>query len=104
MNRRPGGPVRILFQEVRAATILKAQTESAEADTGGGARDLRLSPYPQFQTLHGTYADQNPSGSGEEKLSFVWVRPLGAMERSLVKSPSGLLQAYEAERRAHCDH
>ena len=49
MNRNEGRPVRVLYQEVRNATILKVRTESAEADTGGGARDLRLSPYSQFR-------------------------------------------------------
>ena len=48
MQRRLSRPVRILYQEVRTATILKVFTESAEADTGGGARDLRLSPYSRF--------------------------------------------------------
>ena len=48
MSRMQGLPVRILYQEVRVATILKARTESAEATTGGGARDLRLSPYSEF--------------------------------------------------------
>ena len=48
MNRNQIRPVRILYQEVTDATILKVLTESAEADTGGGARDLRLSPYAQF--------------------------------------------------------
>ena len=49
MSKIQGQPVRILFQEVRIATILKARTESAEATTGGGARDLRLSPYSVFK-------------------------------------------------------
>ena len=49
MQRRLRRPVRILYQEVTPATILKVLTESAEADTGGGARDLRLSPYAQFR-------------------------------------------------------
>ena len=49
MSRTAGKPVRILYQEVRTATIRKARTESAEAATGGGARDLRLSPYPQLR-------------------------------------------------------
>ena len=49
MIRTPGELVRVLYQEVREATILKALTESADATTGGGARDLRLSPYCQFR-------------------------------------------------------
>ena len=41
----PGKPVRILFQNMTTATARKAVAQSAEADTGGGARDIRLSPY-----------------------------------------------------------
>ncbi len=51
MTKTPGEPVRALYQEIKEATILKALTESADATTGGGARDLRLSPYPQFRPL-----------------------------------------------------
>ena len=42
-------PVLILFQQLRLATVLKAQAVSNEAPTGGGARDLRLRPYDRFQ-------------------------------------------------------
>ena len=42
-------PVLILFQQLRLATVLKAQGVSNDAPTGGGARDLRLRPYDRFQ-------------------------------------------------------
>ena len=42
-------PVLILFQQLKLATVLKAQGVSNEAPTGGGARDLRLRPYDRFQ-------------------------------------------------------
>lgn len=44
MPRTPGKPVRILFQQVTQASIRKAQATSADATSGGGARDLRLRP------------------------------------------------------------
>lgn len=66
MNRRPGRLVRVLFQEVRTATILKAQTESAEADTGGGARDLRLSPYARFRPFMERMLTRTRPGRGGE--------------------------------------
>ncbi len=49
MNRRPGRPLLILFQETRAATVRKAQNISNDAPSGGGARDLRLNPYDVFE-------------------------------------------------------
>ena len=42
-------PVLILFQQLKLATVLKAQGVSNESPTGGGARDLRLRPYDHFQ-------------------------------------------------------
>ena len=48
MSRTPGIPIRILYQQLTPATVLKAQNESAEATSGGGARDLRLSPHHAF--------------------------------------------------------
>ena len=42
-------PVRILFQGLTTATALKAKALSASATTGGGARDLRLSPHSEVQ-------------------------------------------------------
>lgn len=49
LRRQPGRPVRILFQELREATILKAQAQSADASSGGGARDIRLRPHDVVQ-------------------------------------------------------
>ena len=46
-QRQPGQPVRILFQQITPATIRKARSESADADSGGGARDLRLRPHDE---------------------------------------------------------
>ena len=45
MIRLPGKPVFILFKQVTEAIVRNAQNESADADSGGGARDLRLGPY-----------------------------------------------------------
>ena len=46
-QRQPGRPVRILFQQMTEATIRKIRSESADAHSGGGARDLRLSPHEE---------------------------------------------------------
>ena len=45
MSQRPGRPMLILFQQITPATVKKALNESADATSGGGARDLRLRPY-----------------------------------------------------------
>ena len=45
MSRTPGDPALILFQQITPATVLKALNESADATSGGGARDLRLRPH-----------------------------------------------------------
>ena len=68
MNRTAGRPVRILFQEVRTATILKARTESADASTGGGARDLRLSPYAEFKPFMERMLTRTGQGRGGVEL------------------------------------
>jgi len=49
MTRTPGKPVRILFQQVTPAFIRKAMASSADATSGGGARDLRLRPDDKFR-------------------------------------------------------
>ena len=47
--RSPGQPIRILFQQLTEATARKISKSSADVDSGGGARDLRLSPYEAFE-------------------------------------------------------
>jgi len=39
---------RILYKEIREGDLLKFKAVSNQADTGGGARDLRISPYGKF--------------------------------------------------------
>ena len=39
---------RIVYREIRDADRLKFTAQSNQADTGGGARDIRFSPYAQF--------------------------------------------------------
>lgn len=41
----------VFFKEVMAGDIEKYYTRSSTAGSGGGARDLRISPAPQFQPL-----------------------------------------------------
>ena len=48
MRRAPGRPTLVLFQQMTEATARKALNESADATTGGGARDLRLRPYDRM--------------------------------------------------------
>ena len=49
MNSKPGRPVLVLFQQTRGATVRKARSISNDAPSGGGARDLRISPYRAFE-------------------------------------------------------
>ena len=49
-TQQPGKPVRILFQFLTKSTRAKAQgTAINTPSTGGGARDLRISPHEQIQ-------------------------------------------------------
>ena len=43
--RQPGEPIRVLFQELTPGTARKARAQSADAPTGGGARDIRVRPH-----------------------------------------------------------
>lgn len=43
------GAIRVFFQELKEGDLLKLQAESNVAPTGGGARDLRVSPEAQFR-------------------------------------------------------
>ena len=68
MSRTPGRPVLILFQQITPATVLKALNESAYAASGGGARDLRLSPHDQVRPfmerlLRRTRTERRPGGA-----------------------------------------
>lgn len=44
----PGNPVVVFFQETKPDDIDKYFRQSNEADTGGGARDLRIRPARQY--------------------------------------------------------
>jgi hypothetical protein len=39
---------RILYKEIPEGDLLKFQARSNKADTGGGARDLRIRPFKEF--------------------------------------------------------
>jgi hypothetical protein len=45
---KPGNPVIAFFQEVVAGDIRKFNLESNDSPTGGGARDLRISPVADY--------------------------------------------------------
>lgn len=74
MSLSPAIPELILFQQLTAATLLKVRNESAVAVSGGGARDLRLSPHESFQPfmerlLPLTRTTSRPGG-GEVTIQF----------------------------------
>ena len=63
MNQAPrlaGRPVRILFQKLTPATARKARAQSADARTGGGARDIRFGPYNQLQPFMNRFFTRGP--------------------------------------------
>jgi hypothetical protein len=43
------GAIRVFYQELKEGDLLKLNAESNTAPTGGGARDLRVSPEAQFR-------------------------------------------------------
>jgi hypothetical protein len=45
------GARRVFYQEMKAGDVLKLQAQSNESPTGGGARDLRVSPEGQFRPI-----------------------------------------------------
>jgi hypothetical protein len=45
---KPAGVKRVVFKEIVEGDFRKFQAESNDADTGGGARDLRFRPYEKF--------------------------------------------------------
>lgn len=48
---KPTGTVRVMYREVRIGDRRKFRAESNDADTGGGARDLRFRPYDQLESV-----------------------------------------------------
>jgi len=45
------GIKRIVFKEIVEGDLRKFEAQSNDADTGGGARDLRFRPFEEFQTI-----------------------------------------------------
>ena len=77
-KRQPGRPIRILFQEVRDATVRKAQARSADATSGGGARDIRLRPHDEVQPFmermfsrERTKVRRSQGGGQEERITIL---------------------------------
>jgi len=50
-RRRRPHPVLLYFQEIMPGDVRKYQTSSADAQTGGGARDLRVSPAATYERV-----------------------------------------------------
>jgi hypothetical protein len=48
---KPKGVKRIVFKEIVAGDLRKFQADSNDAETGGGARDLRFRPYEEFEDV-----------------------------------------------------
>ena len=68
MSRTPGKPKLILFQQMTVATARKAKAASADATSGGGARDIRLRPHHEvlpfmMRLLPRTRTQTRPDGS-----------------------------------------
>ena len=71
-------PVRVLFQELTEATVRKIMARSANASTGGGARDLRLSPHDQVEPFmrnmlsrEGTRTRRVSDGGPDEEVTIL---------------------------------
>lgn len=48
---RPAGIKRVVFKEILEGDLRKFQADSNDADTGGGARDLRFRPFKAFDEI-----------------------------------------------------
>ncbi len=48
---KPAGVARVVFKEIVPGDLRKFKAESNDADTGGGARDLRFRPYDEFAPI-----------------------------------------------------
>lgn len=51
---KPAGVKRLVFKEITEGDFRKFEAESNDADTGGGARDLRFRPYDPFEYIFST--------------------------------------------------
>lgn len=47
----PAGVKRVVFKELAEGDYRKFEAQSNDAETGGGARDLRFRPYDEFQVV-----------------------------------------------------
>ena len=96
-RRRHPHPILLYFQEILPGDVLKYRTQSADATTGGGARDLRISPAgvyrPILERMFPGQPDENgvvqgsiswsfPSGEGDSKIVELW-RPTEARPNEL---------------------
>ncbi len=61
---QPAGVLRVVFRQIVAGDFRKFKAESNDADSGGGARDLRFRPYPAFRDI---FADLLPSTRIEKR-------------------------------------
>jgi hypothetical protein len=49
----PQSVIRVVFKEIVSGDLRKFRAESNDSETGGGARDLRFSPYGEFAGVFG---------------------------------------------------
>jgi len=71
MNRPGGKWLRFVYKQIVPGDILKLFAESNKADTGGGARDLRFSPYDKFWPVFQKMFDVVP-GRKYLDASLIW--------------------------------
>lgn len=83
--RRPHPhPVLLYFQEILSGDLLKYRSQSAEALTGGGARDLRISPARVYRPILDRMFPGRPDENGVVQGAIFWVLPSGAEESKII--------------------
>src|ERR1035441_7322390 len=86
MSVFPGDPaVLSFFKEVLPGDIRKHLTESSDSGTGGGARDLRVSPKQVFHDLLARMFARSSVEPGVREGIVQWVDSIGILRNSLIE-------------------
>ncbi len=78
-------PILLFFQEVLSGDVRKYNTESADAQTGGGARDLRVSPAPVYLPVLRRMFPRASGTPGVTAGDIAWVTSDGADDSATVE-------------------
>jgi hypothetical protein len=70
---RPGNPVLVVFREVLPGDLRKFDAESNDADTGGGARDLRFREGARMSPILARMFPNQANADGVTRGSVFWV-------------------------------